>query len=132
MQPKAKFWVDFFNYLFRVVTFKKIIPQPRKTKRKNNHVALKPNAHNSQLCYLENPNETELQNLGDGYGIIHITSHEDSRLQRLMKMQRGLSSGGSFFSAFPPFLYWKSDSAQQSRLRRNSPHMRRISRRPMR
>ena len=42
MQPKAKFWVDFFNYLFRVVTFKKIIPQPRKTKRKNYNVALKP------------------------------------------------------------------------------------------
>ena len=35
MQPKAKFWVDFFNYLFRVVTFKKIIPQPRKIKRLN-------------------------------------------------------------------------------------------------
>ena len=66
MQPKAKFWVDFFNYLFRVVTFKKIIPQPRKTKRKNHHVALKPFAHNSTLCYVENPNETELQNIGEG------------------------------------------------------------------
>ena len=42
MQPKAKFWVDFFNYLFRVVTFKKINPNPEKSKRKNYHVALKP------------------------------------------------------------------------------------------
>ena len=130
MQPKAKFWVDFFNYLFRVVTFKKIIPQPRKTKRKNHHVALKPHDHNSTLCYVENPNETELQNLGGG--VIYRVSHEGSRLQRLMKMQRELSSRVSFSSAIPPFLYWKSDFAQQSRLRRNSPHMRRISRRPMR
>ncbi|MBP8249526.1 MAG: hypothetical protein KAX72_05445 [Chitinophagales bacterium] len=27
---------------------------------------MKPFAHNSTLCYVENPNETELQNLGEG------------------------------------------------------------------
>lgn len=66
MQPKAKFWVDFFNYLFRVVTFKKIIPQPRKTKRKNYHVALSRMHINFYYVNVENPNETELQNLGEG------------------------------------------------------------------
>ena len=54
MQPKSKFWVDFFNYLFRVVTFKKIIPQPRKTKRKNYHVALSRMHITSIMCNVEN------------------------------------------------------------------------------
>ena len=45
MQPKAKFWVDFFNYLFRVVTFKKIIPQPRKIKRLNKIMSFESRMH---------------------------------------------------------------------------------------
>lgn len=46
------------------------MPQPEKTKRKNNHVALKPHAHNSTLCYVENPIETENQNEGGRFGYI--------------------------------------------------------------
>ena len=42
MNPKAKFWADFFNYLFRVVTFKKIMPQPEKMKRLLFYVVSKP------------------------------------------------------------------------------------------
>jgi len=108
MQPKAKFWVDFFNYLFRSVTFKKIIPQPRKTKRKNYHVALKPNAHNSQLCYSENPNETEQQNLGEGHlNYIFRTPYRNDTFSICVRiLAYSLSSYWTWIIAMGSFLYF--------------------------
>jgi hypothetical protein len=63
------------------VTFKKIKPQPEKTKRQNNHVALRPHSHNSTLC-LSPKMAIKLKNKNKAaeHGFTKITIHDTGLL----------------------------------------------------